>query len=243
MKPEEMPPIEVVLAAHNEAASIGGTLREFYEVTSAQGFRISFRVTEDGSSDGTPDVVRSLAQELPVALLTAPERKGYSRAVIDGLKSTTAEVVGFIDGDGQCDPHDLVTLAAAFDDADLVLGFRNPRADPWFRKAMSRAFGLLFKRMFPVRLRDPSCPYLLIRKDALTKVLRGAPGILPQGFWWEFNARANAAGLRVREVPVHHRVRSAGQTQVYRPNKMPKIVGDHVSGLWKLRRDIAAASR
>jgi hypothetical protein len=89
-----------------------------------------------------------------------------------------------------------------------------------------------------VARRDPSCPYLLVRREVLDDVLAGHPGILPQGFWWEFAARVQAAGLRSVEVPVNHRRRSAGATQVYRPTKVPRIAVEHLLGLLALRKDI-----
>jgi dolichol-phosphate mannosyltransferase len=241
MTREVLSRVEMVLPAHNEAESIGETIREFHQVAAADGLQVSFLVCEDGSTDGTPDVIRALAEELPVVLDSTPDRRGYSRAVVDGMRSTTGDVVGFIDGDGQCDPHDLARLASALNDADMAVGYRDPRADSTARRWMSGAFGLVFRSVFPVKCRDPSCPYVLIRRAALERVLKGRPGILPQGFWWEFNARAMAAGLSIGEVPVHHRVRASGQTQVYRPSKLPRIVGEHLVGLWHLRRDIAAS--
>lgn len=107
---------------------------------------------------------------------------------------------------------------------------------------MSAAFGVPFRLMFRVRRADPSCPYLLIRREALGDVLRGSPGILPQGFWWEFSARVHAAGLRAAEVPVRHRPRAAGTTQVYKPAKIPGIAAEHLLGLLALRRDIARSA-
>jgi dolichol-phosphate mannosyltransferase len=243
MKPSEIGTIEIVLPAHNEAGSIAGTIAEFHDVASADGFDVRFLVCEDGSTDGTPDIVRALSERLPVTLLSSSERKGYSRAVIDGLRATTAEVVGFIDSDGQCDPHDLKRLVEALGELEFVVGYRNPRADVLMRKVMSGAFKFVYERLFPVRLRDPSCPYLLIRQEALQRVLMGNLGILTEGFWWEFNARAAAAGLNPTQVPVRHRVRSAGQTQVYRLSRIPRIAYEHLLGLRTLRAETRNARR
>jgi len=227
------------MPAHNEGAAIGATIREFYEVADrSAGVPVRFVIAEDGSTDDTCDVVRAVAEEMPVRLLSFPERKGYSRAVVDGLRATTANVVCFVDSDGQCDPADLPRLLQRLEEYDLVVGFRHPRRDPAFRLLISRAFGSVYRRLFPVRLRDPSCPYVVIRRDALDRVLTGSPGVLKQGFWWEFNARAQARGLRTAQVPVRHRERIAGQTQVYRLNKIPRIAYEHVLGLLALRREL-----
>lgn len=233
------PPVEIVMPAHNEAASIGRTLAEFYDVAHRRcGIRVRFVVAEDGSTDDTTDVVRRSAEEIPIRLLTSPERKGYSRAVVDALRQTSGDVCGFIDSDGQCDPRDLPALLDALEGFDLVVGYRHPRRDSAFRIVISRAFGVLYRQLFPVRLRDPSCPYLVIRREALGRVLVGSPGVLTQGFWWEFNARAAAAGLRVNQARVRHRARTAGQTQVYRLGKIPRIAFDHSRGLFALRREL-----
>lgn len=231
--------IDVVVPVHNEGTSIGATLREFHDKVAGQaGIPIRFVVCEDGSSDDTVPVLRALANELPLKLISDPVRKGYSRAVIDGLRATESEWVACIDSDGQCDPADFASLATLRDDADLVMGWRNPRCDPWVRKAMSGAFGMVYRRLFDIRLRDPSCPYILIRRTGLNAILSGHIGILKQGFWWEFVARATNAGLRIEEVPVHHRIRSSGTTQVYKPTKVPRIAFEHLLGLWKLRGEL-----
>jgi dolichol-phosphate mannosyltransferase len=231
--------IEVVLPAHNEGEGIGTALREFYQVAGIEGgLSIKFIVCEDGSTDNTCDVVRQVANEIPVRLISSPERKGYSRAVVDGFRATESPLVGFIDSDGQCDPADFKLLVESIDSCDLVIGYRNPRVDSAFRKLISAAFRIVYKMLFPIRLKDPSCPYLLIRREALLRTLEGKPGILRQGFWWEFNARAGAAGLRITQVPVKHRVRTTGATQVYKLNKVPRIAAEHLRGLFVLRDEI-----
>jgi glycosyltransferase involved in cell wall biosynthesis len=231
--------IEVLLPAHNEGDGIGATLREFYRVVGVEGgIPIKFLVCEDGSTDNTCDVVRKTGEEIPVRLLSFTERKGYSKAVVDGFKATTADLIGFIDSDGQCDPMDFMSLVQHVDDCDYVIGYRNPRMDSSFRKFISAAFGVVYRSLFPVRVKDPSCPYLIIRRAALMQVLDGNPGILRQGFWWEFNARAQAAGIRIRELPVTHRSRIAGTTQVYKLDKIPGIAAEHLRGLFALRREL-----
>jgi hypothetical protein len=123
-------------------------------------------------------------------------------------------------------------------DVDLVVGYRNPRQDHWIRILMSRAFNTVYKFYFSVGLKDPSCPYLLIKREALMRVLDGNVGILKQGFWWEFFARARARKLSITQVPVAHRVRTAGETVVYRPTKVPRIAYEHLLGLRKLSAEL-----
>ena len=241
MSTETTPTIDIVLPVHNEAGSIEATLREFQSVVTAESpVKIRFVISEDGSKDGSAELIQKLSAELPIKLIITPGRKGYSKAVVDGFRATDSPLVGFIDSDGQCDPRDFKTLYAAMGDADIVIGYRNPRNDHWIRVVMSKSFGVVYTCLLPVRLRDPSCPYLLMTQRALEKILEGNVGILKQGFWWEFNARAFASGLKIKEVPVAHRVRAAGQTQVYLPTKVPRIAIEHIRGLFTLRSELAA---
>ena len=236
--------IDIVLPVHNEGASIAATLREFHRVVMLEGGQpIRFVICEDGSSDDTVPALQKLATELPIKLISDPMRKGYSRAAIDGFRGSTSDWVGFIDSDGQCDPADLFVLAALRDGHDLVMGWRNPRSDPWIRKVMSGAFKAVYRLFFRVPVHDPSCPYLLINRTGLEEILSGNVGILKQGFWWEFLARAVAVNLRIAEAPVRHRVRASGVTQVYRPAKVPRIAAEHLLGLYRLRRELDARRR
>jgi rhamnosyl/mannosyltransferase len=234
--------IEVVLPAHNEAASIGQTVREFYHVAhDIQRFPIAFVICEDGSSDSTREVAVALASEVPVQVLSSVERKGYTRAVAEGLRSTTSDVIAFVDGDGQCDPSDFGRLYDALDSHDIVIGRRTPRTDGWARRLMSRAFGIVYRSLFSVPVKDPSCPFLIMRREAIAPVLIESFGLLSQGFWWEFMARASAAGLSVREVPVCHRPRAAGKTQNFRAWRIPRIAIENLHGLMLLHKELLPA--
>jgi glycosyltransferase involved in cell wall biosynthesis len=237
--PSRLEPIDLVLPAHNEEGSIGATLSEFHEVANEKlGLNIRFIVSEDGSTDRTVEIVQELSKNIPILLLSAKRRKGYSQAVIDGLRETTAPLVGFVDSDGQCDPADILKFTAEIGRHDLVMGYRNPRADHWIRRVMSGSFGLAYSMLFSVPFRDPSCPYLLVRREAIQRILKGNLGIFKEGFWWEFVARATAAGLTTIEVPVAHRVRVAGTTQVYKPTKVARIAWEHFWGMFKLRKEL-----
>ena len=160
--------------------------------------------------------------------------------MLDGLRAAEAPLVCFIDSDGQCDPNDFQHLYEALQINDMVVGYRVSRADPHYRKLMSFAFKMVYRLLFPVRLADPSCPYLLVRRGALERIVNGNAGVLQQGFWWEFNARAAAVGMHVVQVPVHHRNRQDGTTQVYRFRRIPSIALRHLVGLIRLRRELAA---
>jgi hypothetical protein len=63
---------------------------------------------------------------------------------------------------------------------------------------------------------------------------------MQQGFWWEFVARVHRRGYTLKELPVHHRLRLGGTTQVYKFRKMPGIFFRHLFAIVKILRQTRA---
>jgi hypothetical protein len=118
----------------------------------------------------------------------------------------------------------------------MLIGWRQNRHDPGLRIALSAAFKILYRSLFAVQIHDPSCPFVLVPKRIVDQLV-GRLGVLSQGFWWEFVARAHAQRYSILEIPVRHRPRSAGKTQVYSLRKMPGIGWSHVRGVIKIWRE------
>jgi dolichol-phosphate mannosyltransferase len=228
------PTLEVLLPVHNEAESIESTIRGIYEVLSPQ-IALRFIICEDGSRDCTKEVLARLSKGFPIKLLSSDERKGYSRAVIDGMKSLDADYLLCLDSDGQCDPKDFGKFWEARNRQDVAIGWRVDRRDSFFRKALSRAFYLVYQLLYRVPVHDPSCPYVLAHRQVIESVVPEL-GEMNQGFWWEFTARVHRRGFSLREIPVNHRSRSAGKTQVYRLDRLPAIGYQHCVALFRVWR-------
>ncbi len=65
---------------------------------------------------------------------------------------------------------------------------------------------------------------------------------MKQGFWWEFVARVHRGGYSIVEIPVVHRLRAAGVTQVYKASKMPGIFFRHFTALFKIAAQTGGAA-
>jgi glycosyltransferase involved in cell wall biosynthesis len=224
--------VEVLLPVHNEAESIEGTVREIYGELSKK-VNVGFIICEDGSKDNTREILRRLAKELPMRLNLSEGRKGYSRAVCEGMQMLESDYLLCLDSDGQCDPKDFWVFWDAREEADVVLGWRTDRADTFTRRAFSRFFYLIYQTVLRTPVHDPSCPYVLIKKPVALR-LCGELGAMKQGFWWEFVARVHRRGYTIKELPVHHRLRTAGVTQVYHWRKMPGIFFRHVAAIFRI---------
>jgi glycosyltransferase involved in cell wall biosynthesis len=226
------PILEILLPVYNEGHSIEGTLREIYGELAPR-VPLRFIACEDGSTDNSREVLLRLSASLPIRLITSEERKGYSRAVVDGMTASTAPYLLCLDSDGQCDPKDFWQFWDLRDSCDVLLGWRVRRADSAMRLLMSGAFHQFYRLLYRVPVHDPSCPYVLMRKHVVQRI---APemGEMRQGFWWEFVARVHRRGFAIKELPVRHRPRAAGVTQVYRLRKLPGIGYRHFVALFKI---------
>jgi glycosyltransferase involved in cell wall biosynthesis len=117
-----LPSVSVVIPAHNEARHIAEQLRAL----AAQDYagEVEVLVADNGSTDGTPDVVRRVAAEvLPgLRLLDASERPGPSVARNAGARAASGDVVLFCDADDIADPGWVRHMVAALEGAPLVGG-------------------------------------------------------------------------------------------------------------------------
>jgi dolichol-phosphate mannosyltransferase len=224
--------LQIVMPVHNEAEVIGTTLKEWHQELSPW-MSFQFIIAEDGSKDGTPEVLTKLAAQYPVLLDMSEKRRGYTGAMIAGMRLSTAPYVLAVDADGQFDPKDFKKFWEKRAGYPLLIGWRLVRADVLARKIMSNAFKALHRGLFGVKLHDASCGYVLMQRAAMETLLPEL-GLVPEGFWLEVTARARRRGIAVEEVPINHRSRTAGTTVVYKPWRVPGIAWRNASGLLRV---------
>ena len=138
--------VEVLLPVHNEGRSIETTIRGIYTELSPL-LNVRFIVCEDGSRDDSKDVLRRLSAELPMRLNLSDTRKGYSKAMREGMAMLEAEFLLCLDSDGQCDPRDFTGFWQQREAADVLIGWRTNR-----RPTSSSDFFEVFLFSLPVGL-------------------------------------------------------------------------------------------
>ena len=227
---------QILLPVYNEASSIRKTLFDIYEALKDK-INFEFIITEDGSTDNTKEILNDLKKQLPMTLISDDKRKYYSLAVLDGIKKASSDFLLIMDSDGQCDPKDIMSFWQRRKESDLVCGYRSPRYDFAYRKFISKIFYLIYSILFKVPLRDPSFAFVFMNKKTYTKLNNFTP-YLPDGFFWEFNARANKLNFLFSEIKINHRKRSSGDTKIYTLNKLPRIAYNNLLGLLKLKKEI-----
>ncbi|MCP2203439.1 glycosyltransferase [Lentzea flava] len=170
----------VVLPAYNEAASLPSLLRRIAEVSRTE--RVTAWVVDDGSSDGTADVVDAIdVAGLDVRLVRHPVNLGLGQAVQTGLKAalSDAEEDDFIvvmDADDTHDPALITKLGnEILAGADVVICSRfvdggDDKTAPLFRRMLSRGAAVLFRRVLGlVDVHDFTSGFRAYRVSLLTR--------------------------------------------------------------------------
>lgn len=230
------PLLSVVLPAYNEEETIRKVVIEYFQEIVTK-LPSEFVVAEDGSVDRTPEILSSLAKELPISLFSDPRRKGYAKGVGDALKKCEQEWIFFSDSDGQYSPSDFWKLWENRHGYDMIIGRKVHRNEGIHRTILSKGFHGLFNQLFRLNLRDADCGFRLIRREVIQSIVEKTK-ILRFSFWAEFTIRACLEGFRIREIPINHASRQNGGTRIYAPSKIPIIVLNQLKNLARLYLDI-----
>jgi dolichol-phosphate mannosyltransferase len=169
----------VVLPAYNEAAGLPSLLRRIAEVGRTE--QITAWVVDDGSSDGTGDVVTAGVDGLDVRLVRHPVNLGLGQAVQTGLKAALSDAaeddfIVVMDADDTHDPALITKLGnEILTGADVVICSRfvdggDDRTAPLFRRMLSRGAAVLFRRVLGlVDVHDFTSGFRAYRVSLLTR--------------------------------------------------------------------------
>jgi glycosyltransferase involved in cell wall biosynthesis len=193
--------VSVIIPAHNEAQAIGRVLADL-----PSDLVTEVIVVDSNSTDGTPDLARSLGAEV----IHEP-RRGYGRACLTGLANAkNPDVVVFLDGDYSDRPAELPILLAPIVEgrADVTLGSRlqdrrSAAALPWHQVLGNRLAVTLIKLLYGLKINDLG-PFRAARADVLR-----ALALQETTYGWavEMILKGALAGFRIVEVPVSYHPR------------------------------------
>jgi len=208
--------LSVFFPAYNDAPSLPGLLARTFDVLRRHVEDYEVIVVDDGSRDGTAEILRSLQQQYApyLRVVTHPENRGYGAALRSGFEAATKDLVFYTDGDGQYDVGELPKLLAQMTpETGLVNGYKLERRDPWHRIWIGKVYNALARFLFGVRLRDIDCDYRLIRRSVLSNMeLTSTSGTVCV----ELVRKLELSGCKVVEVGVHHYPRLHGRSQFFR---------------------------
>jgi glycosyltransferase involved in cell wall biosynthesis len=199
--------VVVAIPTLNEAGSIGEVVR------SIPGELVDEVIVADGGSrDGTIECATVAGARVVAA------GRGYGRACAEAVEAASdADIIVFMDGDGADDPGQIAALVEPIraGDYDFVIGSRvrgkrEPGSMAWHQVAAGLVAGALIRLLCGVRYTD-MCALRAIRRRVLLEL-----GMREMTYGWniEMQMRAAKAGLRILELPVPYRCRTAGTSKV-----------------------------
>ncbi len=228
----------VIIPTYNEKENIAPMVHKVLSLTG--GFHLL--VVDDGSPDGTADIVKSLQREYPESLHLAQRtgKLGLGTAYIHGFKWALQRGYEFIfemDADFSHNPDDLIRLHAACTTggADVAIGSRYVRGGkvvnwPWDRIFISKG-GALYTRLITwMPVSDPTAGFVCYTRRVLASLPLDEVRFVGYAFQIEMKYRAWRKGFKLKEVPILFTDRVAGAS------KMSKgIVSEAMKGVWKMR--------
>ncbi len=215
--------LSVVIPAYNEAARLPATLDAIVAYLRNGGAPFEVVVVDDGSLDGTAEVVRARAATDPgIRLVRSESNHGKGYAVRAGLLEARGDLWLFSDADLATPIEEVEKLRTAIDrGADLVLASRAlpesvlPVPQSLRRRVLGRCFNAAVRVSLGIPYRDTQCGFKLMRAGAL----RGVVERLEThhfGFDFELVYRAHRRGLRIAEVGVVWRDQAGSKVRVWR---------------------------
>jgi len=214
--------ISVIVPAKNEEKNVPVLVERLFSVLRPIGRPFEVIIVNDGSTDSTLRVLRSLAASHPeLRVIDLARNYGQTAAMMAGFDHATGEIIVPIDADLQNDPADIPRLLAKLDEGfDVVSGWRKDRQDAALRRNfVSRVANRLISRLSGVHLHDYGCSLKAYRREVIE-------GVRLYGEMHRFvPIYASWFGARITEIPVNHKPRLHGKSN-YGLERIVKVVLD-----------------
>jgi dolichol-phosphate mannosyltransferase len=219
--PTDPSSVAVVIPTYNERENLSSI------VNSVTRFGYRVLVVDDNSPDGTGDLADGLAHESElVRVLHRTSKQGLGPAYADGFRQAIgagAEILCEMDADFSHDPATLPRLVAAVErGADLAIGSRYVEGGgvpdwPFHRRMLSKGGNTYAKLMLQLPVNDATGGFRAFRKEALTRLHPETCLASGYAFQVEMTWRAVREGMRIEEVPITFRDRTAGKSKMGLP--------------------------
>lgn len=215
--------VSVIIPVFNEREVLSELVKTLFDTLRDQPYSWEILFIDDGSSDGSFQQLKSIAEENPEHIIVIGLRRnfGQTAAIAAGIDHANGDILVLMDADLQNDPTDIPLLLTKIEEGyDVVSGWRVNRKDNFFTRILpSKLANKLISWVTGVHLHDYGCTLKAYRKDILT-------GFRLYGEMHRFiPAYAADVGAKITEVEVKHHPRKFGKTK-YGIERTFKVVLD-----------------
>ena len=201
--------LSIVIPLYNEAESLPELYAWIEQVMLEKGFSFEVIFVDDGSTDGSWEVVRSLADAHPgVHGISFRRNYGKSAALYEGFAAAEGEIVVTMDADLQDSPEEIPEMVRMIREEgyDLVSGWKQKRKDNALTKNLpSKLYNWAARRATGIHLHDMNCGLKAYRKDVVKHI-----EVYGEMHRYIPYLAKNAGYGRIGEKPVHHQKRKYG---------------------------------
>src|SRR6266480_1084742 len=215
--------LSLVIPVYNERENLPVLVGEIDQALAGRAERYEIVAVDDGSTDGSLDVLKALKRDHPeIHIVAFAANAGQTAAFAAGFGAALGRVIVTLDADLQNDPADIPALLSELErsGAAAVAGYRVERRDSGWKRLQSRIANGVRNRLNRETIRDTGCSLKAFRIE----VLRALPMLV------------RMQGGRVTEVPVHHRPRRFGKTKYGMWNRVFRALVDALAVRWMQRR-------
>ncbi|MGB7874425.1 MAG: glycosyltransferase family 2 protein, partial [Anaerolineales bacterium] len=218
-----MPNLSLIVPVYNEEKNLPLLVESIRKALDPLPYIWEVVLVDDGSEDGSLQVLTQLAEEDSEHLRVVSFRRnfGQTAAIAAGLDKATGEIIVLLDADMQNDPADIPMLLEKLEEGyDLVSGWRKRRQDTYLTRTLpSNLANMLISRVTGVPLHDYGCTLKAYRREVLE-------GFRLYGEMHRFiPVFAYSVGAKITEVQVNHQPRKFGKTK-YGLERTVKVILD-----------------
>ena len=227
------PSVSAMFPCYNDATTIARLVDEVHRALEPLTAALEVIVVNDGSSDGSREVLDDLAATRSwLRPIHHDRNRGYGGALISGFTAAQHDWIFYTDGDGQYDASEAALLVPlATDDVDVVQGFKLGRGDSWYRKVIGRVYHHTVKLLFRLPVRDTDCDFRMFRRGlVVAHPLVSTSGVICVEMMRGFAAQ----GARFVETPVHHYRRPSGRSQFFRVPAIARSARQLLQLWWRI---------
>lgn len=208
--------LAIAMPIFNEADGIQRTLNDLDAALSNKNESPVIFIQDDCSTDNTRELVIECSKGLKsvVKLEINKKNQGHGPTVLRAYERAAesgALVVMQLDSDGQFDPSELISLIEAVrSDADIAIGLRKGRSDPWYRKILTFSLKTFLTIRYFRSFKDPNSPVRAFKNEILRNLLKQIPNsaLIPNIYLVVIAKQQN---LSFEEIPISHRVRNGDE--------------------------------
>jgi len=210
MSKTQLSSLSIFFPAFNEEGNIVTTIIDARNAAMSVSKKYEIVVVDDGSTDRTVEVVRELQVHDPnIRVIKHTKNRGYGAAIKTGLKACKMDWIFFTDSDGQFHYDELDKFVLASTKADLIIGYRKKRMDPFHRVFVAQVLLKVWNFvLFGLTIRDVDCAYKLFKKEVRDKIILETESAITVT---EFIVKAKEMGYKIIQIPVVHYSRKFGE--------------------------------